>query len=93
MMRSDGESDMSDKPLFQDADEQEALWGNAREVGSEEAAPVVVPAAAAAGGALSGQLASGIPGTGAAPAVGAVVAGATLSSEDDADKDGVVETD
>lgn len=84
---------MSDKPLFQDADEQEATYGDSRTDTSEAGGTVIIPGAAAAGGVLSGQLGTGLTGMGAAPAAGAVVAGANRSSEEDLDNDGVIEDD
>jgi hypothetical protein len=59
---------MSDKPLFQDADEQEAVYGDNRSGASEGDGAVVIPGAAAAGGVLAGQLGTGAMGIGAAPA-------------------------
>ena len=87
---------MSDRPLFQNADEQEAAYaGNPRGTEVEEGATtegVVVPGAAAgfSGGAISGQMATsgGMMGV---PAAGAEIAGAAHVPTEDRDDDGVVE--
>lgn len=84
---------MSDKPLFQDADEEEARYGGTQADETEAEGTVVIPAAASANGALAGQLGVGASGTGAAPASGAVIAGLNCSSDEDRDNDGVIEAD
>lgn len=84
---------MSDKPLFQDADEQEATYGDSRSGASEADGAVIIPGAAAVGGVLAGQLGTGATGSGTAPAAAAAIAGANRSSSDDLDDDGVIEDD
>ena len=89
---------MSDEPLFQNTDEQEAAYTGRAAPGTPEAAEtgegVVLPGAAAAGpisgGAISGSM--GTTGTaGAIPAAGPEVAGAYHTPEEDRDDDSVLE--
>jgi hypothetical protein len=84
---------MSDQPLFQDADEEEATFGSTQTTSAETEGTVVVPGAVAAGGVLSGQLGTGIAGMGSATAVGAVAAGINHSPAEDLDSDGVIENE
>ncbi len=79
---------MSDKPLFRDADEQEAALGGSGTTGEG----VVVPGAAAgalSGNALSGQM--GTTGIMGVPAAGPEVAGAAHAPREDLDGDNVIE--
>ncbi len=79
---------MSDKPLFQDADEQEAIYGGQATPDTPEG--VVVPGAAAFTGGITGSL--GTAGAmGGIPAAGPEIAGATRLPDEDADADGVIE--
>jgi hypothetical protein len=81
---------MSDKPLFQDADEQEATYAGEKPAETPEG--VIIPGAAAFSGGLSGSL--GTAGSmGEIPAVGPAIAGATRKPEEDANDDGVIDLD
>lgn len=97
---------MSDKPLFQNADAQERAYapqelpvgtaGERRAVDEEgdpsaASAGVIVPGAAIGPGGL-GAVTGATGSTGGAPAIGAAIAGASLSEDEDRDDDGVVET-
>jgi hypothetical protein len=85
---------MSDRPLFQDADEQEAAYSGGSSGDTDVESSVVIPGAAAAGGTLSGQLGTtGAMGMGAAPAAGPVIAGLTHSPDEAQDDKGVIEDD
>jgi hypothetical protein len=84
---------MSEKPLFRDADEEEAVYGGSQPGNAEPDGAVIMPGAAAAGGLLSGQLATSATGMGAAPAAGAAAAGYNRSAGEDRDDDGVIEND
>ncbi len=85
---------MSDKPLFQNSDEQEAAYAGDRDDlpknPGETGEGVVLPGAAFAGplGAVPGQ--APIGGTGA-PVAGPEIAGAAHVPQDDVDDDGVLE--
>jgi hypothetical protein len=84
---------MSDKPLFQNADEQEAAYAGTSGGGQGETdltnSGVVIP------GATMGNVLNGNIGTSAGmvgvPNPGPVIAGAGRSTREDADDDGVVE--
>ncbi len=79
---------MSDKPLFQNADDQEAAYGGEATPATPEG--VVIPGAAAYGGGISGNI--GTAGAmGAVPAAGPEIAGATRDTQEDMDDDGVIE--
>ena len=72
---------MSDKPLFQDADEQEATYApqQTSDGADQDAPPLVVPAAGVLGGGLSGATgpAAGSVGTGVPAVAGAALEGET----------------
>ena len=87
---------MSDKPLFQNTDEQEAAYAGDRPTdGGETGEGVILPGAAAAGpltgGAIAGNMGTGQSGMTGVPAAGPEIAGAAHVPREDRDDDGVLE--